>query len=120
MDPFSALGTAAAIAQVVDSSIVLIEGVRQIFELSVGYTTENKQLWDVMILGLLEKVVTDDHWNSAHQSAIAASRSAWSEKEKEELAEIYTQLTVLLGFVDPSVTNLLIVTLHLNLFTVKG
>src|ERR1700733_11302388 len=146
MDPFAALGAAAAIAQLIEQGISLVKGACQIYKSAFGTTAENEQLGTVIrelknlsesmvskkprheqseaekslgnvasecqilsgkILALLEKMRAKDP-NSIRQSAVAALRSAWNEKEKKELVEqaekcrdmMHTQLTVILGLVN--------------------
>jgi hypothetical protein len=146
MDPFAALGAAAAIAQFIQQSISLVKGARQIYQSAFGETNENEQLGSVIrelknlsecmvskkprheqsdaekslgnvasecqilsekILGLLEKMKVKDP-KSIRQSAVAALKSAWNDKEKKELVEqadkcrdmMHTQLTVILGLVN--------------------
>jgi cysteinyl-tRNA synthetase len=142
MDPFAALGAAAAIAQFIQQSISLVKGARQIYQSAFGETKlgsvirELKNLSECMvskkprheqsdaekslgnvasecqilsekILGLLEKMKVKDP-KSIRQSAVAALKSAWNDKEKKELVEqadkcrdmMHTQLTVILGLVN--------------------
>jgi hypothetical protein len=145
MDPFAALGAAAAIAQLIEQGISLVNGARQIHKSAFGSTAQNQQLGAVIqelktlserivskkarheqsdaerslgnialecrslsekILGLLEKMKAKDP-SSLRQSAAAALRSAWNDKEKKELVEqvekcrnmMHSQLTVVLGLV---------------------
>jgi cysteinyl-tRNA synthetase len=147
MDPFAALGAAAAIAQFIQQSISLVKSARQIYQSAFGETAENEQLGSVIrelknlsgrmvskkprheqsdaekslgnvasecqilsekILGLLEKMKVKDP-KSIRQSAVAALKSAWNDKEKKELVEqadkcrdmMHTQLTLILGLVNP-------------------
>lgn len=145
MDPFAALGATAAIAQLIEQGISLVNGARQIHKSAFGSTAENRTLGAVIqelktlsermvskkprheqsdaerslsnvasecqilsekILGLLEKMKAKDR-SSFRQSAVAALRSAWNDKEKRELVEqvekcrsmMHTQLTVILGLI---------------------
>jgi len=146
MDPFAALGAAAAIAQFIELSLSLVNGARQIHKSAVGATAANEQLGTVIrelealsgsmvskkprheqgnaekslsnvaaecqilskkILDLLLTMKAKDP-ASIRQSAVAALRSAWNEKEKRELVELvekcrsmmHMQLTVILGLVN--------------------
>ncbi|KAE9365683.1 hypothetical protein N431DRAFT_472287 [Stipitochalara longipes BDJ] len=109
MDPFAALGAAAAIAQFIEQGISLVNGARQIHKSAFGSTAENQQLGTVIqecqllsekILGLLQKANAKDP-SSIGKSAAAALRNAWNDKEKKALVEqlekcrnmMHTQLT---------------------------
>jgi hypothetical protein len=147
VDPFAALGAVAAIAQLIEQGIGLVNGACQIHKSAFGSTAENQRLGTVIqelktlsertvskkaqseqsndekalgnvalecqilsekILGLLEKARAKDP-NSLRQSAVAALRSAWNDKEKKALVDqvekcrsmMHTQLTVLLGLASP-------------------
>jgi hypothetical protein len=145
MDPFAALGAAAAIAQFVQMGVSLVSKASDIYSSAPGMPREDEQLGFVIrelskvsesdvfkkpasqqtdaekalvvvaerckqlsdkILLILKRTKTDDP-NSKRQSAIAALKSMWNDKEKKELKKdaddcrnlLHLQLTLVMRFV---------------------
>jgi hypothetical protein len=148
MDPFAALGAAAAIAQFVQMSVGLVSSAYDVYKSVSGLPVEDEQLGFVItelrnlsgsivskkpafqqsdaekalgkvalkcqalsdtLLLILERTRAKDP-GSFRQSAIAALRSKWSEKEKKELKDqadecrnlLQLQLTWMMGSVSPT------------------
>jgi hypothetical protein len=145
MDPFAALGAAAAIAQFVQLGVSLVSKAYDTYSSASGMPRADEQLGFVIgelstvsksiisekpawqqtdagkslaivaekclqlsekILRILERTKADNP-RSKRQSAVAALRSLWNEKEKKELKKdaddcrnlLHLQLTSIMGFV---------------------
>jgi hypothetical protein len=144
MDPFAALGAAAAIAQFVQMGVSLVSKAYDTYSSASGMPGEDEQLGFVIrelskasesvvskkpiwqqtdaekalavvaekcqqlvdnILRILERTKAD-HPHSKRQSAVAALKSMWNDKEKKALKKdaddcrnlLHLQLTSVMGF----------------------